>query len=126
MPRPEQPVARLVWVLDGEVRFDPHRGPNRLSADEMVRHVRSLEGAASEADEPLLTAVAMLAEAVDSDPTNAALWRQYRDALDAVKGLTSGDDDAFTRLMAELGGAEVRHTPEPEQADQGNSSRKGR
>lgn len=126
MPRPDQPVARLVWVLDGEVRFAPHRGPNRLAADRLVDHVRSLD-MVSAADEAHATAAAMLGEAVDADPTNAALWGQYRQALDAVKGLgATGDDDTFARLLAELGAAEVRHTAEPQSPDSGRSDRKGR
>lgn len=115
-----------MWVLDGEVRFDPHRGPNRLAADELVAHVRSLDKI-SAGDEAHATAAAMLGEAVDADPTNAALWGQYRQALDAVKGLgAGGDDDTFARLLAELGSAEVRHTAEPESPDEGRPDRKGR
>lgn len=123
MARPEQPRARLVWVLDGEVLFEPHAGPNRLAADALVAHVRSM-GALAPVDEAHVMAAVMLAEAVDADPTNAALWGQYRAALDVVKGAgASGDDDAFTRLMAELGGATVRHTAEPEPGHEGYTDR---
>lgn len=126
MARPEQPRARLVWLLDGEVQFNPHAGPNRVAADGLVGHVRST-GVLAEVDEAHVMAAVMLAEAVDADPTNAALWGQYRAALDVVKGAgASGDDDAFTRLMAELGGAPVRHSAEPEPGDEGYADRERR
>jgi hypothetical protein len=54
----------------------------------------------------------MLAEAVDSDPTNAALCGQYRAAEAAIREVaSSGDDDEFSRLMARLS-ADVRDAEE--------------
>ena len=44
-----------------------------------------------------------MATALDRDPSNAALWRQYREA---IEGLTRHDDDdgATATLLAELRG----------------------
>ena len=51
------------------------------------------------------TGFVMLAEAVDADPTNAALWGQYRAAEVALRGLgISADDDALTKFLAGLAG----------------------
>lgn len=125
MPRPESPSARLVWTLYGEVQFNSVPGPNRLAADALVAHMRGRE-AVSPADEAHLVAASMLGEAVDADPTNAALWGQYRAALDVVRGVGDGDDDAFTRLLAELGASPVCDSTVIESADSGSADRAGR
>ena len=102
--------AKLGWLMADEddslfFAFEPHAGPNRIAAEAVLAAV---EEHLSEADEAMATGFVMLAEAVDSDPTNAALWGQYRAAELAVRGVaTRGDDDEFSRLMAELS-AEVR------------------
>lgn len=126
MPRPESPSARLVWVLHGEVMLDLAPGPNRSAADALVAHMRGRE-AVSPADEAHLVAAVMLGESVDADPTNAALWAQYRAALDVVKAVGDvGDDDTFTRLLAELGAAPVRDSTVAESADSGSADRASR
>lgn len=109
MARKEGPKAKLGWLMpdNGEFAFEPHAGPNRIAAEAVLAAV---EEHLSEADEAMATGFVMLAEAVDSDPTNAALWGQYRAAELAVRGVaTRGDDDEFSRLMAELS-AEVCDT----------------
>lgn len=106
MPRPSTPQARLGWVLDGEWSFDA-AGPNRAAADSVVRVASSAIAAEHQA---LVTGFVMLAEAVDADPTNAALWGQYRAAEIAVREVIGGDgDDQFSKLLAELS-ANVRDT----------------
>ena len=107
MPRKDGPKAKLGWLDPETLEFDysPVAGPNRIAAEAVLAAV---EEHLSEADEAMATGFVMLAEAVDSDPTNAALWGQYRAAELAVRGVaTRGDDDEFSRLMAELS-AEVR------------------
>jgi hypothetical protein len=49
-----------------------------------------------------------LAEAVDADPTNAALWGQYRAAETVIREAASGGDDDFAKLIAGLS-ADVRN-----------------
>lgn len=94
MPREPKPVARLAWFLVGEYMGADELGPNRMAADALVD---KLEGDHNEAH---AIACQSLASAVDSDPTNAALWGQYRAALDVVKGLADGDDDdALTEIF---------------------------
>jgi len=105
MARKEGPRARLVWMLDGVISFDVD-GPNRLAADRvLVEHAEQFAAG----DDALTVGFVMLAEAVDADPTNAALWGQYRAAELAVREVANrGDDDEFSRLMAQLS-ADVRN-----------------
>ena len=103
MPRPPAPIARLGWLLDGEFSVSAV-GPNRLAADLVVSSL----GERADGDAALLTTFVMLAEAVDADPTNAALWGQYRAAESAIREASGSDDDDFTRIMAELS-ADVRN-----------------
>lgn len=103
MPRPPTPTARLGWLLDGEFDVDSP-GPNRKAADRVVVSL----GVRADGDSAMLTAFVMLAEAVDADPTNAALWGQYRAAEVAIREASDSDDDDFSRIMAELS-ADVRH-----------------
>lgn len=52
---------------------------------------------------PLVEACRSLAVVIDSDPSNASLWREYRSFLDMV--VTGVDDDlpdAIDELLAEL------------------------
>jgi hypothetical protein len=108
MPRPPAPIARLGWLLDGE--FDvAAAGPNRSAADLVVSSL----GTRADTDAALLVGFVMLAEAVDADPTNAALWGQYRAAEAAIREAAGSDDDDFARIMAELS-ADVR---DPEVAE---------
>ena len=116
MPRKDEPQAKLGWLLAGEVTYDPHRGPNRLAADALVAAVADH---IDDSSTVLAASVQMLAEAVDSDPTNAALWGQYRAAVDQVRGLgATDDDDAFTKLLDQLASStDVRDTAEPQPSD---------
>lgn len=106
MPRKEGPRARLCWFHpDGGVDHSPADGPNRRAAEAVVATLGEL---VADSDTALVTAFVMLAEAVDSDPTNAALWAQYRAAEASVREVANrGDDDEFSRLLAGLS-AEVR------------------
>lgn len=114
MARKDMPVAKLGWELDGEFTFESHAGPNRLAA-EALRVV--VEPSLEPKDLPVAVMVEMLAEAVDADPTNAALWGQYRSAYEQLRGLSDHDDDEFDKLLPDLSAAEVRHPAESEPAD---------
>ena len=102
MGRPLGPVARLGWLLDGEFDVAPI-GPNRQAADAVAVSVGEHFADAGVA---LLVGFVMLAEGVDADPTNAALWGQYRAAEILIReAVTSGTDDEFSRSIAELSAA---------------------
>lgn len=101
VPRPDQRVARLGWLFEGEFTVEAP-GPNRVAADEMTAHLWSLQRL-EPIDAAQVAAFVMLAEAVDSDPTNASLWGQYRAAELQLRQVgTDGDGDDFERLMADL------------------------
>lgn len=75
------------------------------------------EGRLSEQDGALVAMAEGLAAALDDDPSNAALWREYRAALSAVKecGLDGDDDDTqeFVVSIATPGRAKVGHAKKP-------------
>lgn len=104
MPRKQvdKPVARLGWRLNAEWLPLDCEGPNRVAAETTLAEVRKL-GRVEPVDDAQVTAFVMLAEAVDADPTNAALWGQYRAAEEALRGLGGdGSDDPFAKLIADL------------------------
>jgi hypothetical protein len=105
-------VARFVWVIDGEPDLQGV-GPNRTAASVTVEAVRSA-GKLEDVDVALVTAFELLAEAVDHDPTNAALWGQYRAAEVAVRGVGASEtQSAFDRFLAELSTADS-DSPKPQ------------
>jgi hypothetical protein len=127
MPRADKPVARLGWLLDGEFTYERGAGPNRLAADELVGVLRG-DDTISTHHAALVTGFAMLAEAVDADPTNAALWGQYRQAEVAVRSLMESNNDPLADLLAELNGAgdaDVRNAAQPESPNAWHADRTG-
>jgi len=73
-----------------------------------VRELRRL-GRLEPVDDAVVTVVLGLAAAVDASPDNAALWRQYREAVADLRGVGSdGDPDAVQALLDALRGPEVR------------------
>ena len=102
MSRKDGPKAKLGWLdpESGEFDYQPTAGPNRSAAEATVG---TLALHFTDGDSALVTGFVMLAEAVDADPTNAALWGQYRAAEVVVREVANrGDDDEFSRLMAGL------------------------
>lgn len=69
---------------------------------ETLGHLRTV-GRIEAVDAAGVQALESMAAALDRDPSNAALWRQYRDAL---KDLLEADDDADSSLADAL--AEIR------------------
>lgn len=128
MPRAFEPKARLGWQQeDGGFDYNRSDGPNRRAADALVSHLAELHHT-EDIDGAQIRAFVMLAESVDSDPTNAALWGQYRAAELQLRGVTDrGKESAFDALLkglAESGpvvsDAKVTEPPDPRAA-----SRKG-
>lgn len=124
MPRKQvDRVARFVWVVDGEPELRG-KGPNRVAAEQTLAAVRAL-GRVEPIDEALTSAFVLLGEAVDNDPTNAALWGQYRASEESLRGL-GGDanEDAFAEFLAGLS-SEVRDAEVGEPQEPRASRRKG-
>lgn len=60
-------------------------------------------GQVAQVDEALVGLCRGLAAAVDAQPATAALWKEYREALTALRQAgESRDTDAFGELLAEL------------------------
>lgn len=104
--------ARLAWLVEGELVVADSDGPNRRAAEQVVAHAQSM-GRLEAGDHALAQCVTMLAEACDSDATNAALWAQYRAALHDLRTLcgtegTSDIDQILAQLIADDSPAPVR------------------
>lgn len=69
-------------------------------------------------DAAKVQAIRTLASAVDMDPANASLWREYRAALADLLEVTDGGVDEFTELLRSLS-PQVRHEAEPAVPDKG-------
>ncbi len=85
---------------------------NSEAVARMVESLRTL-GRVEPIDEPLVQTVVTLAAAVDSEPGNASLWREYRAAVVDLRALNSAgnNDDEIGRIIAAIrGGAEVGDT----------------
>jgi predicted GNAT superfamily acetyltransferase len=84
----------------------PVRTTNGGQIEQTLRELRRL-GRIEKVDAAAVQAVRSMARALDADPQNAALWRQYREAL---RELTADDSDdsadvALAELFAEVGDA---------------------
>ena len=82
------------------------RPTNRGQLEQTLKELRRL-GRVEKIDAAAVQALRSIAFALDADPSNAALWRQYREAL---RELTADDgdssaDDAAADLYAEVGDA---------------------
>jgi hypothetical protein len=82
------------------------RTTNRGQLEQTLKELRRLERI-GKMDAAVVQALRSMAAALDADPGNAALWRQYREAL---RELTADDDNgsvdaALAELFSEVGDA---------------------
>lgn len=80
---------------------NPGWGRNRTAAEMTVHALREL-GRLDTVDEARVVTLVALADAVDADPANASLWREYRAAESALRELSAGDVDEFAALLDSL------------------------
>ena len=92
----------------------PAYGRNRGAVEEMVDALRAT-GRLEAIDAARVTAAQALADAVDCEPTNASLWREYRAALETLRQAGDGGTDEFAELLNALS-AEVGDAPQPRKA----------
>jgi hypothetical protein len=85
------------------------RTTNRGQLEQTLKELRRLERI-GKADAAAVQALRSMAGALDEDPSNAALWRQYREALKELRA-DDGNGSADAAL-AELF-AEARDAPPP-------------
>lgn len=81
---------------------------NVAALDETLAELRRM-GRLEPVDEAMVEAARSIADELDDDPSNAQMWRQYRDTLDRLVADDS-DGGGADELLAELS-AEVRNTP---------------
>jgi hypothetical protein len=79
----------------------PAHGRNRQAVEDMVAALRA-KGQMDAVDAARLVAAQALADAVDSEPTNASLWREYRAALETLRQAGDNGTDEFAALLAGL------------------------
>jgi hypothetical protein len=71
-------------------------------------------GRIEDVDVAVVTAVERLAEAVDAEPSNASLWREFRAALADLRGVGADDSDRdeISEIIEALrGGSEMGDAP---------------
>jgi hypothetical protein len=79
----------------------PVYGRNRTAIEATIGALREA-GRVELIDEARVIAACALADAVDADPTNASLWREYRAAVETLRQASDGGTDEFAALMAGL------------------------
>lgn len=78
-----------------------------VEAAECLVAVLRERGSVGPVNEAQVAAVLTLAAAVDRDPDNASLWREYRAVEEALRDLARSETDEFGRLLEEFRRAEV-------------------
>lgn len=87
------------------------QGVNERAMQATIRALREL-GRLESVDEAMVAAARTLARAVDRDPGNAALWREYRAVEDRLRSAEHGNDE-LNALGAEMRAA-MGDPPNPE------------
>lgn len=82
-------------------RPKPADGPNAKAMRTTIAALKAT-GKLEQADEAIVAAALSLAKAVDADPGNAALWREYRATEQRLRSSSSGDVDEFDALAADM------------------------
>lgn len=89
----------------------PVHGRNRSAVEETVSALEQL-GRLEQIDSARVAAARALADAVDADPGNASLWREYRAALESLRQIGSDGTDDFGKLLESLS-SEIRDEKKP-------------
>jgi len=88
--------------LGGALSPPPQFPPQFPAAERTIAELRR-QGRLEPVDAALVGAFLGLAEAVDASPWAAPLWRQYRDATEALRQAGAADGrDAVRALLAQL------------------------
>ena len=117
MTAAKKPVAKKATsARSSKPAPKPVYGRNRTAVETTVEALRAT-GRLEAVDEARVIAACALADAVDADPTNASLWREYRAAVETLRLATDGGTDEFAALMAglsaEVGDSKNRRTRDP-------------
>jgi hypothetical protein len=77
---------------------------NSEALDQTLAALRDL-GRIDRVDSALIQALKSMADSLDRDPSNAALWGRYLGALGDLLGADSDADSGFADALAEIRGA---------------------
>lgn len=84
-------------------------GANRVAVEVTIAELRRC-GRFETVDAAQIQAARSIADALDDNPHNSQLWREYRGVLEALTD--DGDDDGgIAALLEELSGTSVRDSP---------------
>jgi hypothetical protein len=75
--------------------------PTNLEAAEQTLEALRIQGRLEAIDQARVVALRTLAAAVDADPANASLWREYRAAEATLRETDDGSED-YGEILAEL------------------------
>jgi len=89
----------------------PKAPGTNLEAAESTVSALIAAGRLEQVDDARVTTLLNLARAVDADPGNASLWREYRQAEAALREVNDGGADAFADLLRELNGSAPVRNP---------------
>ena len=89
-------------------------GSNVLAIEVLIEALYRL-GRLEKVDSARVEIARLLARSVDSNPENANLWRQYREAEEAVRTVGSDDVEDFNQVIASIWSESAfRDSPESE------------
>jgi hypothetical protein len=94
-------------------KAQPAQGRNRKAVEATIAALR-LAGRLEQVNSAQIAICQSLADAVDLDPDNASLWREYRAAEAALRISDDNNQDEFSSLLADLSaqmGAETKTKP---------------
>jgi len=89
-------------------------GSNVLAIEVLIEALFRL-GRLEKVDSARVEIARLLARSVDANPENANLWRQYREAEDALRTVGSDDVEDFNQVIASIWSeSALRDAPESE------------
>ena len=92
MTKPQPETDKLIEQFSGR---------NRTAAEATIQALRDAKRL-NETDSARVTALQALADAVDADPSNASLWREYRAVELALREVQDDDIDELSELLGKL------------------------
>ena len=101
-------AARAILEREDARKTDEAFHASNRAAVEMMLHKRQELGQLEPVDVARITALRSLAVAVDYDITNAALWKQYREALTELTPSDDGPADPFEEFKRKAAEASSR------------------
>ena len=100
--KPAKPRAsRSKPVESAEILIFSTDGPNREAIEITIEALRR-DDRLDDVDAARLQIVRGLASAVDAQPDNPVIWREYRAAEQALRKETEAHGDPFDKLIAEI------------------------